>query len=122
MFASPSRRSRHHASTCRSLSPALQRWAAQRLVPKILIANQTRRIEAVIDRDGAWLPSVPVITCTTDRLDDVAAVLHSDAATEWVRYHAAGSGLSATSVRLTARLLASIPLPAAMVATPSAAS
>jgi SAM-dependent methyltransferase len=105
-----------------SLSPALQRWAAQRLVPKILIANQTRRIEAVIDRDGAWLPSVPVITCTTDRLDDVAAVLRSDAATDWVRYHAAGSGLSATAVRLTARLLASIPLPAAMGAIPSDAS
>jgi SAM-dependent methyltransferase len=105
-----------------SLSPALQKWARQRLVPKILIANQTRRIEAVIDRDGEWLPSVPVITCTTDRLDDVATVLHSDAATDWVRYHAAGSGLSATSVRLTARLLASIPLPAAMVGTPSDAS
>jgi hypothetical protein len=105
-----------------SLSPAMQRWAAQRLVPKILIANQTRRIEAVIDRDGSWLPSVPVISCTTDRLDDVAAVLHTDAATEWVRYHAAGSGLSATSVRLTARLLASIPVPEAMVATPISAS
>jgi hypothetical protein len=105
-----------------ALSPNLVRWARQRLVPKILIANQTRRIEAVIDRDGKWLPSVPVITCTTDRLDDVAAVLHSEAATDWVRYHAAGSGLSAASVRLTARLLASIPLPAAMVATPSAAS
>ncbi len=104
------------------LSPALQRWAGQRLVPKILIANQTRRIEAVIDRDGAWLPSVPVITCTTDRLDAVAALLHSDAATDWVRYHAAGSGLGASSVRLTARLLASIPLPAAMVATPNDAS
>ncbi|HEY0519296.1 MAG TPA: N-6 DNA methylase [Ilumatobacteraceae bacterium] len=105
-----------------ALSPPLQRWARERLVPKILIANQTRRIEAVIDRDGAWLPSVPVITCLTDRLDDVAAVLRSDAATDWVRYHAAGSGLSATSVRLTARLLASIPLPAAMAATPSVAS
>ena len=105
-----------------SLSPALQQWATQRLVPKILIANQTSRIEAVIDRDGAWLPSVPVITCTTDRLDDVAAVLHSDAATDWVQYHAAGSGLSASSVRLTARLLASIPLPATMVAIPNDAS
>jgi SAM-dependent methyltransferase len=104
------------------LSPALRQWAGRRLVPKILIANQTRRIEAVIDRDGEWLPSVPVITCTTDRLDDVAAVLHSDVATEWVRYHAAGSGLSASSVRLTARLLASIPLPAATVATPTDAS
>jgi SAM-dependent methyltransferase len=104
------------------LAPALQRWAGQRLVPKILIANQTRRIEAVIDRDGEWLPSVPVITCTTGRLDDVADVLHSDAATEWVRYHAAGSGLSASAVRLTAKLLASIPLPAAMAEPPIAAS
>ena len=105
-----------------SLSPALQRWASRRLVPKILVANQTRHIEAVIDRQGAWLPSVPVITCTTDRLDEVAAVLHSEAATDWVRYHAAGSGLSASTVRLTARLLASIPLPAAMAATPTDAS
>jgi hypothetical protein len=105
-----------------SLSPALQRWARQRLVPKILIANQTRRIEAVIDRDGTWLPSVPVITCTTNRLDEVAHVLHSDAATEWVRYHAAGSGLSASTVRLTARLLASIPSPAAMDVIPTVAS
>ena len=104
------------------LAPALQRWAEQRQVPKILVANQTRRIEAVIDRDGAWLPSVPVITCVTDRLDEVASVLHSDSATDWVRYHAAGSGLSAASVRLTARLLASIPLPSAMDATPIAAS
>ena len=104
------------------LSPTLRRWAAQRLVPKILIANQTRRIEAVIDRDGEWLPSVPVITCTTERLDDVAAVLHSGAATDWVHYHAAGSGLSASSVRLTARLLASIPVPATMAATPTGAS
>jgi hypothetical protein len=104
------------------LSPALQRWARQRLVPKILIANQTKRIEAVIDRSGEWLPSVPVITCVTDRLDDVIAVLHSATATEWVRYHAAGSGLSASSVRLTARLLASIPISAATAATPSVAS
>ena len=104
------------------LSPRLQRWAGQRLVPKILVANQTKRIEAVIDRDGAWLPSVPVITCTTAQLDAVADVLHSGEATDWVRYHAAGSGLSATSVRLTARLLASIPVPAAMVGTPSVAS
>jgi hypothetical protein len=122
----PVRFAKQHFSAPRvdvsSLSPALRRWADQRLVPKILIANQTRRIEAVIDRDGAWLPSVPVITCTTDRLDDVAEVLHSDAATEWVRYHAAGSGLSATSVRLTARLLASIPLPATTAAIPNVAS
>lgn len=92
------------------LSPALQGWARRRLVPKILIANQTRVVEAVVDRAGAWLPSVPVITCTTPELDRVAAVLGSAEATAWVRHHAAGSGLSVSSVRLTPSLLASIPL------------
>ncbi|HQZ34556.1 MAG TPA: N-6 DNA methylase [Ilumatobacteraceae bacterium] len=92
------------------LSPALQKWAAARLVPKILIANQTKVIEAVHDVHGEWLPSVPVITCVTDEPEQVLAVLASAAANEWVHQHAAGSGLSATSVRLNPKLLASIPL------------
>ena len=97
-----------------ALTPALQRWAAGRLVPKVLVANQTRTIEAVIDRTGAWLPSVPVITCTPHRVDDLDrlyAALTTPAATAWVRHHAAGSGLSADTVRLTPALLGSIPLP-----------
>ncbi len=92
------------------LSPALQKWAAARLVPKILIANQTKVIEAVHDVHGEWLPSVPVITCVTAEPERVLGVLASDAANEWVQQHAAGSGLSATSVRLNPKLLASIPL------------
>lgn len=93
------------------LSPALQRWAGQRLVPKILVANQTSVIEAVHDPDGAWLPGVPVITCVTDRPEQVLDVLASPAANRWVHHHAAGSGLGAGTVRLTPRLLASVPLP-----------
>ena len=92
------------------LSPALQRWAHDRLVPKILIANQTKVIEAVFDERGEWLPGVPVITCRTDQPQRVLAVLASPAATQWVHAHAAGSGLGAGTVRLNARLLASIPL------------
>ncbi|HUC33287.1 MAG TPA: N-6 DNA methylase [Ilumatobacteraceae bacterium] len=92
------------------LSPALQAWAGQRLVPKILIANQTKVIEAVHDPHGEWLPGVPVITCVTDDPERVLSVLSSRGATEWVHHHAAGSGLGAGSVRLSARLLASIPL------------
>lgn len=93
------------------LSPRMRDWAQRRLVPKILIANQTRVIEAVHDPVGAWLPGVPVITCTTDRPEQVLAVLTSDPALAWVRHHAAGTGLSADTVRLTPSLLASIPMP-----------
>jgi len=92
------------------LSPELQRWASQRLVPKVLVANQTSVIEAVHDVRGEWLPSVPVITCTTDHPDRVLSVLVSDQALQWVRHHAAGSGLGVGTVRLNPRLLASIPL------------
>lgn len=94
------------------VSPKLQAWAGSRLVPKILIANQTAVIESVIDRDGAWLPSVPVISCTADDLDAACDVLSSPGATAWVRERAAGSGLSPRAVRLTPALLASIPLTA----------
>jgi hypothetical protein len=59
------------------LSPVMQRWAGERLVPKILVANQTRVIEAVHDVRGEWLPGVPVITCFTDQPERVLAVLAS---------------------------------------------
>lgn len=93
------------------LTPSVRHWAESRLVPKILIANQTKVIEAVHDTTGEWLPSVPVITCTTNDPERVLAVLNSEAANEWVRHHAAGSGLTAHALRLNPRLLASIPLP-----------
>jgi SAM-dependent methyltransferase len=93
------------------LSPAMRRWSARRMVPKILVANQTRTIEAVHDRDGAWLPGVPVITCLTAEHERVIECLAGEEALRWVHYHAAGSGLGAGTVRLTPALLASIPLP-----------
>lgn len=93
------------------LTPRMQDWAQRRLVPKLLIANQTRTIEVVHDPDGAWLPSVPVITCTTAVPDRVAAVLAGDHAVRWVRQRAAGTGLSPHTVRLTPALLAAVPMP-----------
>ena len=92
------------------LSPKLQRWATSRLIPKILIANQTKVIEAVHDPGGEWLPSVPVISCVTDDRERVLGVLGSAAANEWVHHHAAGSGLGAGTVRLSPAMLAGIPL------------
>jgi len=92
------------------LSPRLQQWATSKLVPKILIANQTKVIEAVHDPHGEWLPSVPVITGVSNDCERVLSVLASAAANEWVHHHAAGSGLGVGTVRLSPRLLAGIPL------------
>ena len=96
-------------------------WAVRKLVPKVLIANQTRRLEAVADIDGAWLPGVPVITATP-LVDDAAAacelvrrieaVLCSPVAAAFCWHLGAGTGLSATTVRLSPAGIASIPWPA----------
>jgi len=94
-------------------------WAQRKLVPKVLIANQTRVIEAVADPDGRWLPGVPVTTATpTGGADvwEVAAVLTSPIATIMAWHHGAGTGLSTTSVRIGPVSLAATPWPAGALA------
>jgi SAM-dependent methyltransferase len=97
------------------LDPRMQAWAARKLVPKVLVANQTRVIEAVADTEGAWLPGVPVTTLTPTgdaSTLEIAAVLTSPVATAVAWHQAAGTGLSARAVRVGPALLRSLPWPA----------
>ncbi len=97
-----------------ALTPKLQAWAARRLVPKVLVASQTKVIEAVVDEQGEWLPSVPVISVMPHVVDDLwrsAAVLTSPVASAWLAHRRLGSGLSASAVRVSAADLAQVPLP-----------
>ena len=87
----------------------------------MLVANQTRIIEAVADPEGAWLPGVPVTTVTpTDTLVpapatvwELAAVLTSPVASVLAWHAAGGTGLSTTSIRVGPAVLAATPWPAA---------
>ncbi len=100
------------------LEPAMRRWADRLMVPKVLVANQTRVIEAVADAAGSWLPGVPVITARPARPAGtwpVAAVLTSAVASAWAWHRAAGTGLSARTLRLGPRWLAELPWPAGSV-------
>jgi hypothetical protein len=84
-------------------------------VPKVLVANQTRVVEAVVDDAGGWLPGVPALTARPEPGIDpwhVAAVLTSPVASAWAWHRAAGTGLAARSVRLGPRWLAELPWPA----------
>lgn len=96
------------------LSPTMQAWTTRRLVPKVLVASQTRVIEAVTDEHGAWLPGVPVISVIPgDGVDvwAVAAVLSSPVASLWLAHRSAGTGRSARVVRVSAPVLAEVPWP-----------
>ena len=112
-----------------SLDPKMQEWARRRLVPKVLVANQTRIVEAVCDDRGDWLPAVPVIAVyptgahwddvrgvPTDALAgaawEIAAVLSSPFVSAWLWHRGAGTGLSASSIRLSPVVLAELPWPA----------
>jgi hypothetical protein len=106
------------------LSPRLQAWARRRLVPKVLVASQTKVIEAVADPNGAWLPGVPVISALPgDGVDvwDVAAVLSSPVASLWLAHRSAGTGRSARVVRVSAPVLAEVPWPRGDLSTAAAA-
>jgi SAM-dependent methyltransferase len=90
-------------------------WAESRLVPKLLVAGQGRVIEAVVDEDGAWLPSVPVVSIVPHRTDDLWRILAVLLAPPVVAHAAAryvGTGLTPGSVKVSARQLAALPLPA----------
>ena len=98
------------------LDERMQRWARRMAVPKVLIANQTRVVECVVDRRGTMLPAVPVLTARPNdtsqaALSEIAAVLSSPLAAAWLWHAAAGTGLSARTIRLRPALVAGLPWP-----------
>ena len=98
------------------LDERMRRWARRMAVPKLLIANQTRVLECVADRRGTMLPAVPVLTARPitsgdAELSALAAVLSSPLASAWLWHAAAGTGLSARTVRLRPALVAAVPWP-----------
>jgi SAM-dependent methyltransferase len=97
------------------LDERMQRWAARKLVPKVLVATQTSVVEAVVDHDGEWLPGVPVTSVVPHRgrcAWEIGAVLTSPVATVAAWHTAAGTGLSARTVRLGPSSIAAVPWPA----------
>ncbi|TML59147.1 MAG: hypothetical protein E6G17_11680 [Actinobacteria bacterium] len=93
---------------------SLGSWASARLVPKVVLATQTRVLEPVVDEHGDWIPSVPTITveARAGRLWHVAAALASPALSAWALHHHAGAALTADAIKLSARQVTALPAPA----------
>jgi hypothetical protein len=89
-------------------------WVRARGVPKVLVATQTRAIEAWVDGGGTALGSTPVITAVPRSSKDLwrvgAAILAPPTAAEaWWRH--AGAAMSAGAVRISASQLRNLPAP-----------
>lgn len=98
------------------LDPALQDWARQRLVPKVVLATQTRVLEAVVDAAAHLLPSVPVIsvvprTSEPDVLWRIGALLTSPPVTLVAARRHLGAGRNGDALRLRAAEVLDLPLP-----------
>lgn len=93
----------------------LRRWAVTRLVPKVLLATQTAVLEAIPDEDGSLLPMVPVISVIPrdpTTLWRAIAVLSAPPISAVARRRAAGAALSRDAIKLSAKQVAALPLPA----------
>lgn len=97
----------------RAMEPALSEWARRRLVPKLLVATQTKVLEVWVDVEGQVLPSVPVVTveASHERLWHIAVALSSPVVTMVAAQRHIGGGLSATALKLSAKDIAALPLP-----------
>ena len=96
------------------LTGRFNEWAHKMLRPKVLVAAQTRTIEAVADEKGEWLPGVPVTTVIPSEVDDLlplTAVINSPIAALIAWHERAGTGLSPTSLRLSPTSILELPWP-----------
>ena len=91
-----------------------RRWLDAQAGPKLIVATQTRVVEALPDRDGRLVASVPAIVVRPHDAADLwhlAAALHAPAVSAWMLRRGAGTALSSDACKPTAALLAAVPLP-----------
>lgn len=117
------RSTRHHRQPWRAPRVDLARleadsglgpWARSRLVPKVVVATQTRVVEAAVDAGGRWLPSTPLVSVVTSgqRLWHAAAALLAPPVTAWALRTWGGTALSSDAIKLSAAQVRAVPTPA----------
>ena len=83
--------------------------------PKVVVATQTRVIEAAADHGGTWVPCTPVVSVLPKRAADVdllAAALCAPPAAAWAAARAGGTGPVPHAIRMSTELALAVPLPA----------
>jgi hypothetical protein len=97
-----------------ALDARLGEWVRARLVPKVLVATQTRVVEAAPDPAGRLVPLTPVLAVVPfDPVDvwRITAALLSPVVTAWAIRNHGGAALSSDAIKLSARQVVEAPLP-----------
>ena len=97
-------------------SPRVASWARDRMVPKVLVATQTRVVEAVPDPAGDCIPVTPTIsvepTAAAPSLFHLTAALCAPPVAAVAAATHLGAGLSAGALRWSASSVLDVALPA----------
>jgi hypothetical protein len=89
-------------------------WAVKLRVPKVLVATQTRVVEAVADEAGELVPCTPVLSVVpTGEIDlwHLLAVLLAPPVSAWALHEASGAAMAGNALKLSAKQLRRVPLP-----------
>ena len=96
-------------------APAIaRRWVERTAAPKLVVATQTRVVEAGVDVEGRWVPSVPALAVVPVEPDDLwalAAAVLAPATSAWLAHRSAGTALDRGALRVAGPDLAALPLP-----------
>ncbi len=89
-------------------------WVDRQLRPKVLLPTQSKVFEPFVDRDGSTLPVTPVLSihARPEDLDLVATVLLAPPVVAWAYRRWFGTAMSVQAIKLAAKDVAGIPLPA----------
>lgn len=93
------------AQALAGVSARVGAWSTARAVPKVMVASQTKVLEAVVDRRGEYVPVTPVVSvepsgdCSPVAL---AAMLSAPCNSARLATRAAGTGRNSTALRVGA--------------------
>ena len=93
---------------------SLGAWITDRMIPKVILATQTRTIEVFVDAQGVYVPSTPLITVTPrqpEMLWHVAAALASPVCSAHALCHYSGAALHVDAIKLSAKQVLTLPAP-----------
>lgn len=95
------------------LEGRVHRWVVAQLVPKVLVATQTKVIEVVVDECGDLIPSTPVVAvhAPQSELWMIAAALSAPCVSALALERVAGAALGTNAIKLAARQVLDLPLP-----------
>ncbi|MGH1492953.1 MAG: N-6 DNA methylase [Acidimicrobiales bacterium] len=96
-----------------ALDQKVRSWTDRQLLPKVVLATQSKILEPLIDRTGTLVPATPLIAVhgDPDDLSLIAAVLLAPPVVAWAWQRWFGAALAVDALKLAARQVLELPLP-----------